>query len=98
MAGSIGMPTYEYECEACGRSFEWSQKMMDAPLKKCTFDGCGGHVHRLVSAGAGLIFKGSGFYETDYKRKSGSEASSCPAAKSGACPNSGLCPAASKGD
>ena len=92
------MPTYEYECEKCGRAFERSQKMMDAPLKKCPFDGCGGRVHRLVSAGTGVIFKGSGFYETDYRRKAGSEASSCPAAKSAACPNSAMCPAASKGD
>lgn len=92
------MPTYDYECEKCGREFEWSQKMMDAPLEKCPLEGCGGRVHRLVSAGAGLIFKGSGFYETDYKRKSGGEGNSCPAAKSASCPNSGMCPAASKGD
>lgn len=65
------MPTYEYSCLKCGKNFEVFQSMKDAPLKECT---CGkkGKVHRNVSGGAGLIFKGSGFYETDYKRSSAS--------------------------
>lgn len=62
------MPTYEYSCLTCGLDFEAFQPMKDAPLKVCT---CGkkGKVRRKISGGAGLIFKGSGFYETDYKRK-----------------------------
>ena len=62
------MPTYEYECEKCGKHFEKFQNMSDEPLKRCPE--CGGTVRRLIGAGAGIIFKGSGFYETDYKRSS----------------------------
>ncbi len=62
------MPTYEYECEACGHSFEEFQYMSDKPLKKCP--SCAKmKLQRLIGSGAGIIFKGSGFYETDYKRK-----------------------------
>src|SRR3954462_1984009 len=62
------MPTYEYECLKCGHHFEVFQQMSDAPVKKCPK--CGKRsVKRLVGAGAGLIFKGSGFYITDYKNK-----------------------------
>jgi len=59
------MPTYEYECEACGHLFSVLQKMTDDPLETCPV--CGGKVQRLVSGGAGFIFKGSGFYTTDYR-------------------------------
>jgi putative FmdB family regulatory protein len=61
------MPTYEYICQKCGKTFEMFQSMKDAPLKTCT---CGknGRIKRLVGRGAGIIFKGSGFYENDYKR------------------------------
>jgi putative FmdB family regulatory protein len=61
------MPTYEYSCQKCGKTFEMFQSMKDAPIKTCT---CGrkGRVKRLVGRGAGIIFKGSGFYETDYRR------------------------------
>ena len=91
------MPTYEYECSACGHEFEELQSMQEPKLLKCPK--CKKNkLQRLIGTGSGVIFKGTGFYETDYKRKSGSEASSCPAAKSGACPNSSSCPAASKGD
>jgi putative FmdB family regulatory protein len=58
------MPTYEYECERTGKYFEAFQPMSEAPLKKCPE--CGGPAHRVISAGAGVIFKGSGFYATDY--------------------------------
>ena len=61
------MPTYEYHCEECGKTFELFQSMKDARLTTCT---CGkkGRVRRLVGRGAGIIFKGSGFYENDYRR------------------------------
>lgn len=63
------MPTYEYECVKCGNLFEKFQNMSDPLLKKCPK--CRGNVKRLIGAGMGIIFKGTGFYETDYKRKSG---------------------------
>ena len=59
------MPTYEYECKACGLHFEKFQSIMARPVKTCPK--CGGEVTRLISAGSGLLFKGSGFYETDYR-------------------------------
>jgi len=57
------MPTYEYECKKCGYNFEMFQSMSDEPLKTCAK--CGGEVRRLIFGGAGVIFKGSGFYVTD---------------------------------
>ncbi len=62
------MPTYEYECQKCGHRFEAFQSIKDAPLRKCPR--CGGKVKRLVSGGAGFLFKGSGFYQTDYRSES----------------------------
>ena len=62
------MPTYEYECEKCEITFERFQNMKDEPVKKCPE--CDGPVRRLISAGAGVIFKGSGFYSTDYRSES----------------------------
>jgi len=64
------MPTYEYECETCHHHFEEFQNMKDEPIKKCPK--CGKKVKRLISSGAGFIFKGSGFYITDYKKNSAS--------------------------
>ena len=61
------MPTYEYQCLKCKKKFDALQSMSAAPLKKCIH--CSGKVERLISAGAGLIFKGTGFYITDYKRQ-----------------------------
>ena len=62
------MPTYQYECAACGHGFEVLQSMVDKKFKKCPK--CGKlKLHRLIGAGSGIIFKGTGFYETDYKRK-----------------------------
>ena len=66
------MPTYDYECTKCGYHFEKFQKMTDPHLKTCPK--CKGKVRRLIGAGAGIIFEGSGFYETDYKRSSHSSA------------------------
>jgi putative FmdB family regulatory protein len=67
------MPTYEYECLSCKKRFEIFQKMTDAPLKKCLR--CNGKIRRLIGTGAGLIFKGSGFYITDYKKNQPSPSS-----------------------
>jgi putative FmdB family regulatory protein len=65
------VPTYDYHCSACGYEFEKFQKMSEGPARKCPE--CGElKLKRLMGTGAGVIFKGSGFYETDYKRKSGS--------------------------
>jgi putative FmdB family regulatory protein len=64
------MPTYEYACQKCGHEFEQFQSMNDQPLKKCPKCKKAG-LKRLVGGGAGLIFKGTGFYITDYKNKSG---------------------------
>jgi len=64
------MPNYDYVCAACGHELEVFQSMKDAPLKKCPK--CKKmKLARQIGTGAGLIFKGSGFYETDYKRPSG---------------------------
>lgn len=59
------MPTYEYECAKCGNRFERFQSIQAAPLKTCP--ACKGRVRRVISGGAGLLFKGSGFYITDYR-------------------------------
>lgn len=70
------MPTYEYVCEKCQHTFEVFQSMKDEPLKVCPKDKCSqkrwgkGKVRRLLGAGGGLIFKGSGFYITDYRSES----------------------------
>ena len=89
------MPTYEYSCEKCGGTFETVQSMRDAPLKECPKELCQqkkwgqGKVKRLIGTGAGLIFKGSGFYITDYRSDSYREAAKKdapaekPAAKEG---------------
>ena len=60
------MPTYGYNCPACGHEYEKLQKMSDETRVKCPK--CGTTGERIISGGAGLVFKGSGFYETDYKR------------------------------
>jgi putative FmdB family regulatory protein len=59
------VPTYDYECTKCGHKFEVFQKMTDKFLTKCPE--CKGKIKRLIGAGSGIIFKGSGFYQTDYK-------------------------------
>jgi putative FmdB family regulatory protein len=67
------MPTYEYVCEKCGKEFELFRSMTAAPLKTCPAEVCGqkkwghGRVKKKISSGGGLIFKGSGFYGTDYR-------------------------------
>jgi len=61
------MPTYEYRCRACGHEFEKFQKMSDAPVHTCPT--CKSEdVERLISTGGGFVFKGPGFYATDYRK------------------------------
>lgn len=63
------MPTYDYKCDACGHAFEEFQSIKADPIRKCPK--CGKNkVKRLIGTGAGLIFKGSGFYITDYRDQS----------------------------
>ena len=90
------MPTYEYECTKCKKTFEQFQSMSDEPIKKCIY--CKGKVKRLIGTGGGFLFKGNGFYQTDYRsseykdKKKKEEAPSCPAKDKGdgckGCPKS----------
>jgi putative FmdB family regulatory protein len=70
------MPTYDYSCQKCGQTFEAFQSMRDEPFRECPKELCRlpkwghGKVKRLLGTGAGLIFKGSGFYSTDYRSES----------------------------
>ena len=64
------MPTYDYQCEKCDHLFEVFQSMNDPKLTDCPLEDCDGSVKRLLGTGAGLIFKGGGFYETDYRSDS----------------------------
>ena len=64
------MPNYDYKCEKCEHVFEVFQSMNDDKLTDCPLDDCDGNVKRLLGTGAALIFKGSGFYETDYRSDS----------------------------
>ena len=73
------MPTYEYECMHCGHVFEEFQSISDEPLKECPQ--CKKEVRRLISAGMGIIFKGSGFYVTDNRKGTSSDSSSGSANK-----------------
>ncbi|MBU3958684.1 MAG: hypothetical protein KKH29_04435 [Candidatus Omnitrophica bacterium] len=80
------MPTYEYECSHCGYKFELSQGMKDKHIKNCPQ--CKKEVKRLIGSGAGIIFKGSGFYATDYRKNTkpglqDKKDNVCPAAKQG---------------
>jgi putative FmdB family regulatory protein len=92
------MPTYEYECSNCGHTLEAFQSMTEPKLSRCPK--CKKNkLVRLIGSGSGVIFKGSGFYETDYKRKSSPKADnkdaavSIPSCASGSCPmkDSGAC-------
>jgi putative FmdB family regulatory protein len=70
------MPTYDYQCQQCGHRFEVFQSMKDERLTDCPLETCDGKVKRLLGTGAGIIFKGSGFYETDYRSASYKKAAS----------------------
>jgi putative FmdB family regulatory protein len=61
------MPTYDYKCETCDSVFEHFQSMKEEPLKECLCQKKG-KVERLISNGTGIIFRGTGFYVTDYKK------------------------------
>jgi putative FmdB family regulatory protein len=75
------MPTYEYRCKSCGYEFEEFQSMSSDPLVVCPK--CAEpSLKRLMSSGAGLVFKGSGFYLTDYKKTGSSTSQSKPASES----------------
>jgi putative FmdB family regulatory protein len=89
----VPMPTYEYVCSKCEHHFETVQRITDQPLKICPKEFCHlkpwgkGKITRAISTGGGLIFKGSGFYSTDYrsdsykadaKKEAGSTASAAP--------------------
>ncbi len=75
------MPTYEYKCDACGHAFEKFQSITASAIKKCPK--CGKNkARRLISAGGGLIFKGSGFYITDYRDKGYGESAKADSAAS----------------
>lgn len=63
------MPTYEYECKKCGYRFSEFQRITAPPIRDCPKCGKRNSVQQIISGGSGLIFKGSGFYITDYKKQ-----------------------------
>lgn len=78
------MPTYQYECGACGHMFEELQSMTDPKLKQCPQ--CKKNkLHRLIGLGGGIIFKGTGFYQTDYKKSDAPASSAAPSSSSQSC-------------
>ena len=84
------MPTYDYKCEKCGYEFERFQNIKDKALTSCPE--CGGSIKRLISTGAGIIFKGSGFYQTDYKNTCPKSDNKCTEdKKSSVCEDSKSC-------
>lgn len=98
------MPTYDYVCEKCGHTFEFFHSMKDEPLKVCPKELCPGKkwgkgkVQKQLGTGAGLIFKGSGFYITDYRSegyKTAASKDTAPAAAPTSTPSSSSAPAGS---
>ena len=89
------MPTYEYICEKCEHRFDLFQSIKDEPIKTCPKEKCGlktwgkGKVKRAIGAGAGLIFKGSGFYITDYRSESYKQAAKSEKSESGGSTKAG---------
>lgn len=89
------MPTYEYECQKCGYQFEKFQSISDKPLTRCEKPRCKGKVKRLIGTGAGLLFKGSGFYITDYRSSSYKEAAKKESGAASSTTSTTTAPAAS---
>lgn len=89
------MPTYEYTCLKCQAQFEVSQRISESPLTQCPKESCPGKkwgkgkVQRGVGGGAGLLFKGSGFYITDYRSSNYQSAAASDSKPSGSAPASG---------
>ncbi|GAB1370551.1 hypothetical protein MASR1M45_06120 [Candidatus Kapaibacterium sp.] len=87
------MPVYDYKCNTCGKTFEYKQSISDSALSNCPAEICTGiekgrgEVVRVMSKNIGLVFKGSGFYLTDYTKKASSEptSSSTHGCSSGSC-------------
>jgi putative FmdB family regulatory protein len=98
------MPTYEYGCAKCGHEFEKTQSITDKPLRTCPKDLCGqkkwgrGKVKRLISTGGGLLFKGSGFYITDYRSEKYKAAAKKEAGAASPAGNDTKSPSAAGGD
>jgi putative FmdB family regulatory protein len=69
------VPTYEYECRKCGYRFSEFQRIVDPPIRNCPKCHRKNSVEQIISGGSGLIFKGSGFYTTDYRNKGSSSGS-----------------------
>lgn len=90
------MPTYDYQCKKCGHEFEVFHKMSDKPIDKCPK--CQGKVEKMIGGGAGLIFKGSGFFLTDYKKSnvSSNNKNDSGAKNCACCDKSKSCPSAKK--
>jgi putative FmdB family regulatory protein len=78
------MPTYEYQCAKCSHRFEKLQSIKDQPLKSCPV--CIGPVERLISTGSGFIFKGAGFYATEYRSSEYSKSAKADSDKISAIP------------
>jgi putative FmdB family regulatory protein len=88
------MPTYDYECDACGHRFEKFQPMTANPIKKCPE--CGKNkARRLIGTGGGILFKGSGFYQTDYRSSSYRESAKSDSKTPKECPAAGSKPSCS---
>ena len=82
------MPHYDYQCKKCGHRFEAFQSITDKPLSRCPE--CKGSLKRLIGPGAGIIFKGNGFYATDYKKSGAGSAASGESC--GESPSCSTCP------
>lgn len=88
------MPHYDYVCETCEKQFEVFQSMNDKRLTKCPEKGCKGKVRRLIGTGAGLVFKGSGFYITDYRSEGYKAAAKQDSASAASSSSTAAAPAA----
>ena len=84
------MPTYEYQCRSCAQRFEARQRITASPRRRCPH--CGKQGDRLISAGAGFLFKGSGFYATDYRSRSYQKAAKQGQEAGGKAPLAGTAP------